>query len=131
MHRKFLHSKIHRAVVTHADLQYEGSLTLPIELLEAADIREFESVQVWNVTQGTRLETYAIRGQAGNRDICANGAAAHLIAPGDIIIIATFKYLTEEEAQTAVEPIVVFVNASNQIVELDQQELAGPARRER
>ncbi|HBE70907.1 MAG TPA: aspartate 1-decarboxylase, partial [Planctomycetaceae bacterium] len=90
MYRKLLRSKIHRATVTQADLDYEGSLTLPPKLMRAADVLAHESVHVWNVTRGTRLETYAIEGEEGSQDICANGAAAHLIRPGDIVIIATY-----------------------------------------
>ncbi len=73
MYRKFLRSKIHRATVTQADLDYEGSLTLPPDLMRASDIAAYEAVCVWNVTRGTRLETYAIEGIEGSRDICANG----------------------------------------------------------
>ena len=93
MFRKFLRSKIHRATVTQADLHYEGSLTLPPDLLIAAGIAPFEAVQVWNVTRGTRLETYAILGEIGSNDVCINGAAAHLVRPGDIIIVATFGFI--------------------------------------
>ena len=88
--RRMLGAKIHRATVTQADLDYEGSLTIPPELLAAADIAEHEAVHVWNVTRGTRFETYAILGEPGAGDICANGAAAHLAQPGHIVIIATF-----------------------------------------
>ena len=95
MLRKFLRSKIHRATVTQADLHYEGSLTLPPDLLLAAGISPFESVHVWNVTRGTRLETYAILGEPGSSDVCINGAAAHLVKPGDIVIIATFGFIQE------------------------------------
>src|SRR5579862_4815705 len=84
MRRRLLKSKIHRACVTHADIHYEGSLTLDNNLLEAADILPYEQVHVWNVTRGTRWETYAIAGQPGSGVVCANGAAAHLTQPGDI-----------------------------------------------
>ncbi|QDV26253.1 aspartate 1-decarboxylase [Aureliella helgolandensis] len=128
MYRKFLRSKIHRATVTQADVDYEGSLTIPPNLLQAADIRPYEAVHVWNVTRGTRVETYAITGVEGSTDICANGAAAHLIQPGDIIIIATFAFVAEAEEMPAVEPRVVFVDAGNKMVQLDT-EVAGPLRR--
>ena len=129
MYRKFLRSKIHRATVTQADLDYEGSLTLPPNLMRAADILPHEAVQVWNVTRGTRLETYAIEGCEGSTDICANGAAAHLIRPGDVVIIATFTFLTEtKEPPPHIEPRVVFVDDRNCMVKIGQ-EIPGPRRR--
>jgi aspartate 1-decarboxylase len=115
MYRKFLKSKIHRATVTQADLHYEGSITLPPKLMKAADIAEFESVHVWNVTAGTRLETYAISGKNdNNNDICINGAAAHLVTPGDIVIIACFALLKEGEFSD-LQPTVIFVDGNNQL----------------
>lgn len=130
MYRKFLRSKIHRATVTQADLDYEGSLTLPPNLMRAADIQAYEAVQVWNVTRGSRLETYAITGEEGSLDICANGAAAHLIRPGDLVIVATFSFLVDsKEDASSVEPKVVFVDSTNQLVRIDQ-EIAGPRRRD-
>ncbi len=129
MYRKFLRSKIHRATVTQADLDYEGSLTLPPNLLRAADIQPFEAVQVWNVTRGSRLETYAISGEEGSLDICANGAAAHLIRPGDVVIVATFSFLVDAQAETiAVDPRVVFVDSQNRMIRVGQ-EIPGPRRR--
>ena len=91
--RKLLAAKIHRATVTAADVDYEGSLTVPPELLEAAGISPYESIHVWNTTRGTRLETYAIAGLPGSNDLCANGAAAHLIRPGDRVILASFAFV--------------------------------------
>ncbi|WP_410960377.1 aspartate 1-decarboxylase, partial [Salmonella sp. SAL4431] len=79
---------IQRATVTHADVDYEGSLALDADLLRAADILPFEEVHVWNVTRGTRLRTYAMNGEAGSGVVCVNGAAAHLAGPGDLVIIA-------------------------------------------
>ncbi|MEO8271623.1 MAG: aspartate 1-decarboxylase [Aureliella sp.] len=129
MFRKFLRSKIHRATVTQADLDYEGSLTLPPKLMRAADIQAYEAVQVWNVTRGSRLETYAITGEEGSLDICANGAAAHLIRPGDVIIVATFSFLVDSQEDTSpVEPKVVFVDSTNQMIRVGQ-EIPGPRRR--
>jgi aspartate 1-decarboxylase len=128
MFRKFLRSKIHRATVTQADLDYEGSLTLPPNLMRAADIQAHEAVQVWNVTRGSRLETYAIAGEEGSPDICANGAAAHLIRPGDLIIVATFNYVVEPAEAQAIEPRVVFVDSANQMLRVGQ-EIPGPRRR--
>jgi len=129
MFRKFLRSKIHRATVTQADLHYEGSLTLPPDLLIAAGIAPFESVHVWNVTRGTRLETYAILGETGSSDVCINGAAAHLVRPGDIIIIATFGFLPEVDSEIRIpEPRVVFVDQHNRISHTGR-EIPGPRRR--
>jgi len=112
-----LKSKIHRATVTEADLSYEGSITIAPELLAAANILPHEAVQVWNVTAGTRFETYAIEGPSQSKNICVNGAAAHLVAPGDIIIIASFVQMAEEQCQAHL-PTVVFVDAHNQMKEI-------------
>jgi aspartate 1-decarboxylase len=128
MRRTFFKSKIHRATVTHADLDYEGSVTIDEDLLEAAGIWEYEAVHVWNITRGTRLTTYAIRGERGSGIICINGAAAHLNRPGDMVILATFAELEESEARTHV-PSVVLVDAKNRMVAKDVSEVAGPARR--
>jgi len=128
MRRILFKSKIHRATVTQADLDYEGSVTIDQELLRAADILPFEKVAVWNVTQGTRLETYALEGAAGSGVICINGAAAHLNKPGDLVIIATFAEVEEQEARNW-KPTVVFVDAANRIVPGIQEEIPGPARR--
>ncbi len=97
MKRKFLHSKLHRAITTSADLDYEGSITLPPELMEAVDIKENEQVYVWNVANGNRFETYAIAAEPGSGEICVNGAAAHLASKGERLIIATFCDLEESE----------------------------------
>src|SRR3954467_14182425 len=94
--RSMLKSKLHRATVTHADVDYEGSLTLDRDLLEAADILPWEEVHIWNVTRGNRLMTYAMEAPAGSGIVCVNGAAAHLAKPGDIVIIATFVVLETE-----------------------------------
>ncbi len=129
MFRKFLRSKIHRATVTQADLHYEGSLTLPPDLLLAAGIVPFEAVAVWNVTRGTRLETYAILGENGSSDVCINGAAAHLVRPGDVVIIATFGYSQENGPDFRIpEPRVVFVDQHNRITHTGP-EIPGPRRR--
>ncbi|ATB29124.1 aspartate 1-decarboxylase [Melittangium boletus] len=128
MRRILFKSKIHRATVTQADLDYEGSVTIDQNLLRAADILPFEKVAVWNVTQGTRLETYALEGEAGSGVICINGAAAHLNKPGDLVIIATFAEVEEQEARHW-KPTVVFVDAANRIVPGIQEEIPGPARR--
>lgn len=126
--RKLLSAKIHRATVTGANLEYEGSITVPPELMQAAQIVPYEAIQVWNVTRGTRLETYAIEGTLGSSDICANGAAAHHIFPGDRVILAVFGYYDQEESVTH-RPRLIFVNENNQITH-QGPEIAGPQRRE-
>jgi len=114
-HRKMLRAKIHRATVTDANLDYEGSLTLPPELMEVSDIRAYEAIQVWNVDRGTRFETYAITGVRGSGQICVNGAAAHLAGPGDRIIIASFSSVPESLVGTF-RPLVVFVDEHNRAI---------------
>ncbi|HEX9049413.1 MAG TPA: aspartate 1-decarboxylase [Anaeromyxobacter sp.] len=128
MRRTFFKSKIHRATVTHADLDYEGSVSIDEDLLDAAGIWEYEAVHIWNITRGTRLETYAIKGVRGSGTICINGAAAHLNRPGDLVILATFAELEESEAR-AHKPVVVLVDRQNRIVARDVTEVAGPGRR--
>ena len=128
MRRTFFKSKIHRATVTEADLDYEGSVTIDEDLMDAAGIWNHEAVHVWNITRGTRLQTYAIKGKRGSGVICINGAAAHLNEPGDMVILATFAELEEAEARTFV-PKVVLVDRKNRIVDEDATEVAGPARR--
>ena len=128
MRRTLFKSKIHRATVTHADLDYEGSVSIDEDLLEAAGIWEYEAVHVWNITRGTRLQTYAIQGERGSGVVCINGAAAHLNRPGDLVILATFADLEESEAR-AFKPTVVLVDRQNRIVSRDVVEIAGPARR--
>jgi aspartate 1-decarboxylase len=128
MRRTFFKAKIHRATVTHADLDYEGSVTIDEDLMDAAGIWEYEAVHIWNITRGTRLQTYAIRGERGSGVICINGAAAHLNKPGDLVILATFAELEEAEAR-AHEPKVVLVDRENRIVLKDAVEVPGPARR--
>lgn len=127
MHRQLFKSKIHRATITQADLDYEGSMTIDEDLLEAADILEYEAVHVWNVTRGTRLMTYALKGERGSGVMCMNGAAAHLNKPGDLVIVATFANFDEETARTHV-PNVVFVDEHNRI-KTKGKEVPGPARR--
>lgn len=126
--RRMFKSKLHRAVITDADLEYEGSVTLDPDFLEAADIAEFEMVHIWNVTRGTRLETYALAGDRGTKVCCVNGAAAHLMKKGDRVIIATFTDVAEEEV-AGWEPTVVLVDENNNIVDPKLKEIAGPRRR--
>jgi aspartate 1-decarboxylase len=98
MQRTLLKSKIHRATVTGAELHYEGSVTIDRDLLQAADIREFEQVQIYDVSNGARFTTYAIPGEAGEGEICVNGAAARLVCTGDTVIIASYAQYAEAEA---------------------------------
>ena len=128
MRRTLFKSKIHRATVTHADLDYEGSVTIDEDLMDAANVWEFEAVHVWNITRGTRLQTYAIKGPRGSGVICVNGAAAHLNRPGDRVILATVAEMDEAEAR-AFTPRVVLVDEHNRIAARDAVEVAGPARR--
>lgn len=127
-HRSMLKSKLHRVTVTHADVDYEGSITLDAQLLEAADILPFEEVHVWNVTRGTRLRTYAMLAEAGSGVACVNGAAAHLAQPGDLIIVATFAQMDDAAARTH-RPRIVLVGPDNRIRSADTKEIAGPLRR--
>jgi aspartate 1-decarboxylase len=125
MRRHMLKSKIHRAKVTEADVHYEGSLSLDAHLLHAADIVPYEEVHVWNVTRGTRFRTYAMTGEIGSGMVCANGAAALLVAPGDLIIIATFTLIEDSEIEEF-HPKLVFVDEKNAIKSVKTEELAGP-----
>ena len=127
MRRRMFKSKIHRATVTQADLHYEGSVTIDQDLLDRADIIPHEAVDVWNVTRGTRLTTYALSGERGSGVICINGAAAHLNHPGDLVIIATFSDMEDAEARRHV-PKVVRVDAKNRPLADAQQlpEVPGP-----
>jgi len=118
-------SKIHRATVTHADLAYEGSVTIDADLLDAAGILPFEAVHIWNATQGTRLMTYALEGPRGSGAICVNGAAAHLNKPGDLVILATFAEMTPEEAREH-QPVVVRVDSQNRQLADRSEEKPGP-----
>lgn len=112
MRLQMFKSKIHRATVTEADLDYEGSVTVDADLLDRARILPHEAVHVWNVTRGTRLVTYALAGPRGSGVVCINGAAAHLNQPGDLVILATFADLDEAEARDF-QPTVVRVDARN------------------
>lgn len=129
MQRTMFKSKIHRATVTQADLHYEGSITIDTDLLDAADILEHEWVAVWNVTNGARIETYALQGPRGSGVICVNGAAAHHFTPGDVVIVATRCQVPEADARSH-RPTVVLVDADNRIKDAHYVELPGPQRRE-
>ncbi len=126
MQRIMLKSKIHRATVTGADLHYEGSVTIDRDLMDAADIVSYEKVAVWNVTNGSRLETYAIEGERGSGVICLNGAAARLVAPKDLVIIASFVNMESAEA-IKYEPKLVFVDEENRMLPTRKEE-AGQAK---
>jgi aspartate 1-decarboxylase len=114
MLRQMCKSKIHRATVTDANLHYVGSITVDQKLLDAADILEYELVQVVNINNGERFETYAIAGEPGSGVICLNGAAARLAVPGDLVIIIAYGLVTEADAREW-KPRIVHVNAANQI----------------
>ena len=129
MKRTLFRSKIHRATVTQADLDYEGSVTIDATLMRAADILPYEKVHIWNRTNGSRLETYALEGAPDSGVICVNGAAAHHARPGDIVIIATFAEAADEAEARGWRPIVVHVDAQNRIVPGVDDEVPGPQRR--
>lgn len=112
MRRTMMKSKLHRARVTDANLSYEGSLTIDAQLMELADILPYEHVRVYNVSTGARFETYAMEGPPGRGDICLNGAAARMGAPGDFIIIVTYADYEEEEARRHT-PRVVLLDTCN------------------
>jgi aspartate 1-decarboxylase len=115
--RTMLKSKIHRATVTQADLHYVGSVTVDSDLLAAADLLPGEKVAIVDVTNGARLETYVIAGAPGSGIIGINGAAAHLVHPGDLVILIAYAQMDDAEAK-AYEPRIVHVNADNRIIEL-------------
>ncbi|QTE02474.1 aspartate 1-decarboxylase [Streptomyces cyanogenus] len=117
MLRTMFKSKIHRATVTQADLHYVGSVTIDAELLDAADLLPGELVHIVDVTNGARLETYVIEGERGSGVIGINGAAAHLVQPGDLVIIISYAQVTDAEARE-LRPRVVHVDAGNRIVSL-------------
>jgi len=117
-------SKIHRATVTHADLHYVGSVTVDLDLLEAADILPGELVSIVDVTNGSRLETYTIAGERGSGVIGINGAAAHLMQENDIVILITYAQMTTEEAKSY-EPKVVHVDENNRVIQLGNDPAEG------
>ena len=116
-----LKAKIHRATVTRAHLDYEGSVTIDRNLLDASGILPYERVEIYNVTRGTRLATYAIAGEPGSGAIEINGAAAHLAGPGNLVILAAYCDLTPEEAAVH-RPRLVFVDGLNRVAELKAAE---------
>lgn len=120
---KILKGKIHRATVTDADLEYQGSVTVDADLLDAAGIVPHEAVSIYDVTNGSRLETYALPGARGSGTVCINGAAAHLCHRGDLVILCAYAHMTPEEA-AAHRPPVVFVDAGNRIAHLARYGIA-------
>ena len=114
MQRNMLKGKIHGATVTEANVAYEGSITIDADLMTASDVVPHEQVCVWSLTSGERLETYAIPGKAGSGEVCVNGAAAHKIRKGEVVIIATYARLEEAEIKGHL-PRVVFVDGQNRI----------------
>jgi aspartate 1-decarboxylase len=117
MQRTMLKSKLHRVTATHADLQYEGSCAIDEDLLEAANIKEYEQIDIWNVNNGERFTTYAIRAERGSGVISVNGSAARRAAPGDIMIIATFAIYNEIELAKH-EPALIYVDSQNRITRI-------------
>lgn len=123
--RKLLLGKLHGLTVTHADIAYEGSISISADLLSAAGLVAGEAVWVWNVTNGNRFETYTITGEAGSSIVSVNGAAARLVSPGDKVIVAAFIHLPESRVESH-KPSVVFVDQLNRIKAL-RPEIPGPA----
>ncbi|WP_238652977.1 aspartate 1-decarboxylase [Paenibacillus piscarius] len=122
MYRHMMKSKIHRATVTEANLNYVGSITIDEDLMEAADLLENEKVQIVDNNNGSRLETYVIPGPRGSGVICLNGAAARLVQPGDTVIIISYAMLSSEEL-AGHKPTVVFVDGDNKPVKLADHEI--------
>lgn len=115
MRRTLLKSKIHRATVTEANLHYEGSMTLDTDLMAAADLVDYERIDIYDITNGQRLSTYVIPGEAGSGTICINGAAARLVNPGDLVIIASYAEYTEAEIAQH-QPQIVQVDGANRLI---------------
>ena len=124
--RTMLKSKIHRATVTGADVNYEGSITLDPVLMDAADILPYEQVHVLDVNNGSRLVTYAIQGTPGSGEVVINGAAARLVERGDVVIIVTYHDVSDAEARS-LQPALVYVDGENRIVRTGGRALAGAA----
>jgi aspartate 1-decarboxylase len=124
MLRRMCKSKIHRARITQADLDYEGSVSIDTDLLEAADMLPYEMVQILDINNGERFETYAIPARAGSGTICVNGAAARLVQRGDLVIILSTTMMEEKEARS-LKPRIVFVDSNNKIVQTKVSVTAG------
>lgn len=119
MQRTMLKSKLHRVTVTHSELHYEGSCAIDETLLDAANIHEYEQIQIYNVTNGERFATYAIRGEEGSGIISVNGAAAHKAQPGDLVIICAYGHCDEAEA-AKFKPTLVYVDRQNRLTHTNQ-----------
>ncbi len=129
MRRRMMKSKIHRATVTDADLDYVGSITVDRDLMDAADLLAYEQVAVVDIDNGARLETYVIEGVRGTGEICLNGAAAHLVHPGDRIIIISYAEIDDADLATGWQPRIVHVDTANRQISEDQaRALAGERR---
>ena len=114
MQLTLLTAKLHRACVTHAELDYEGSCAIDTDLLDAAGIKEYEQIQIYNIANGERFTTYAIRAEHGSKIVSVNGAAAHKASPGDRLIICTYAAMSEQEASRH-QPRLVYLNERNEI----------------
>ena len=114
MERRMMKSKIHRAIVTESNLDYEGSITIDARLMETANILPYEQVDIYNVTSGKRFSTYAIKGEKNSGVICINGAAAHKAKKGDMVIIVTYANFSENELESF-KPVKVYVDSQNKI----------------
>ncbi|HIE17002.1 MAG TPA: aspartate 1-decarboxylase [Dehalococcoidia bacterium] len=119
--RTMLKSKIHRARVTRCNVDYEGSITIDSDLMEAANLLPYEKVDVLNINNGARFGTYVIKGERGSGEICLNGAAARLVAKGDMVIILSYHIVPDNEAATAI-PKLVYVDSTNRIVDVKGKE---------
>lgn len=118
--RFVMRSKIHRATVTHADVDYIGSISIDENILQAAGIEEWEKIHVLDVTNGSRLETYVVKAPAGSGRICINGAAAHLVHPGDLVILITYEGIPSDNVSEHL-PTIVHVNAKNEVIDISQE----------
>src|SRR5262245_1394447 len=116
MRRRMMKSKIHRATVTDADLDYVGSITIDRELMDTADLLEFEQVAVVDIDNGARLETYVIEGERGSGEICLNGAAAHLVRPGDRVIVISYADYEDADVANGYQPRIVHVDTANRAI---------------
>jgi aspartate 1-decarboxylase len=125
MLRSMLKSKIHKATVTEADINYEGSLTIDSRLMEVADLLPFEQIMVYNISNGNRFDTYVIEGERGSGSICLNGAAARKGSPGDLIIIASYGLYSEDEIAKG-KSILIWVDAKNQLKERTEMPWQSP-----
>ena len=118
--RFVMRSKIHRATVTHADVDYIGSISIDENILQAAGIEEWEKIHVLDVTNGSRLETYVVKAPAGSGRICINEAAAHLVHPGDLVILITYEGIPSDSVSEH-QPTIVHVNAKNEVIDISQE----------